>query len=149
MGITSFLTTVIKPFINVPKWIGYSQLKTSTRGIKDIVKGLFIPAQPTRQEAFAEAIVRLGLTEADIEQRKKEFSRLQWTFLIIGLVIFSYGIYLFSEGSFKGGIASVAITLVPLAQAFRYHFWLFQLRQRKLGCTFREVLAFYFAGNKK
>jgi len=32
----------------------------------------------------------------------------------------------------------VALTLYVLTQAFRYHFWLFQLRNRKLGCTLSE-----------
>ena len=40
-------------------------------------------------------------------------------------------------------------TLIALVLAFRYHFWYFQMKQHKLGCTFNEWYRQGLLGEKK
>ena len=99
---------------------------------------MIVPQKAKRTETFEEAMVRLRLSKADISQRTQEFKRLFIIFLVIFIVLLSYTVYLLSEGSIRPGLVSLVLTFIVLAQIFRYHFWLFQIKQRKLGCTLRE-----------
>jgi len=149
MKIINGVKKVAKPFIDVPTWIGYKQIAEGARGIANSVKSLFIPQKADKAESFEEAMVRLKLTEADLVQRQKEFQRLVIILTIVGFGVLGYTFYLFWVGSLTGGIASLALTVLVFSYSFRYHFWLFQIRQRKLGCTLREWLDSGFMGGKK
>jgi intracellular multiplication protein IcmV len=52
-------------------------------------------------------------------------------------------------GSIKAFIVSLVVTLIALILAYRYHFWYFQMKQRKLGCTFSEWYKQGLFGEKK
>jgi intracellular multiplication protein IcmV len=41
-------------------------------------------------------------------------------------------------GSYQAAIVSFIILWIALVLAFRYHFWYFQIKNRKLGCTVYE-----------
>ena len=58
--------------------------------------------------------------------------------LLSACLIFVYAGYQFFYGSIKAFIVSLVVMLIALVLAFRYHFWYFQIKQRKLGCTFNE-----------
>jgi len=149
MKIGKGIKRVAKPFVDVPTWVGYAQLKDYAKNIGKNVSSLFIPKKAERVETFEEAMARLKLTEADLIARQKEFKRLILIFSFIGLILLGYTFYLLMDGSFRGAIASFALTLLIFSYSFRYHFWLFQIRQRKLGCTLREWLDSGFMGGKK
>lgn len=149
MKITRTVGKVVKPFVDVPTWVGYKQLAETSKSIGSILKTLFVPAKAERQETFEEALVRLNLTEQDIAQRKKEFTRLLFFYTGLAIVIFLYAIYLAFAHSIHGSIAAFAVTLIALAMVFRYHFWLFQIKQRRLGCSFKEWLNSGFIGDKQ
>ncbi len=149
MKIVSGVKKVVKPFVDVPTWLGYRQLADMSQSIKNLFKGFFIPQKPEVEEDFAATMVRLNLTEADIQQRAKEFKRLAVLFALLSTAVFVYSIYLFWIGSWKGTLAGLAVTLVVLAYTFRYHFWLFQVKQRRLGCTFRDWWNSGFMGSKQ
>jgi len=130
--------------------MGTKQLIENAKPIIDLAKGLFtLPERTPNEEAFEAALERLELTEADLQQRAKAFNRLRFFYLLVAACVFSYGIYLLNFYTLRGALASFGVTFIPLGFAFRYHFWLYQVRQRKLGCTFREVMNATFLGNKK
>jgi len=149
MKIAKGIKRVAKPFVDIPAWVGYDQLKDNAKKIGKNIRDLFVPQKAERTETFEEALARLKLTEADLMARQKEFKRLVIIFSLMGLIILGYTFYLFMEGSFRGGIASFALSCLVFSYTFRYHFWLFQIRQRKLGCTLREWLDSGFIGGKK
>ncbi len=149
MKVINGVKKVLKPFVDVPKWVGYQQFKDSVKNTLQEAKALFVTKKAERNETFEQAMVRLNLTETDLITRQREFKRLIIVFSIVGFGILAYAIYLFWDGSFKGGIASFGLTLLIFSYSFRYHFWLFQIRQRKLGCTLREWLDSGFMGDKK
>lgn len=140
---------ITKPFVDVGSWMGYSQLSDSTKKLYNGIKILFIPQpKPANTENFDEAVKRLGLTEEVVQQRKKEFLRLCLVYAVIGVLVLAYAIYLAWLRSPHGAIAGFAVSLLSFTQAFRYHFWWFQLREQRLGCTFREWLDSGLVGKK-
>lgn len=148
----SFFTTIkkiIKPAVDVPKWVDYQQLARNNRSFFGFVKKFFIPDQAKTQESFEEALLRLKLTPADIVQRSKEFTRLMWIWIFLFLINISYSIYLLHNHFFRGFYPCLGISIIILTQIFRYHFWLFQIKQRRLGCSFRDWLNGQFIGKKK
>lgn len=140
---------IIKPAVDVPKWIDYRQLLKNNRSIFSFVKKFFIPEQAKTEESFEEALSRLKLTPSDLIQRSKEFTRLMWIWIFLLLVSIAYSIYLLQNHFFRGFYPCLGICIIILTQIFRYHFWLFQIKQRRLGCSFRDWLNGQFIGKKK
>lgn len=124
--------------VRVDKWMSWDYLGDTANRFKVLLLDIVIPKKATYSETFEEAMQRLGLTEDDVEQRKKEFVRLIAFFIVLALAIVSYALYLAFQGSLAPSLIAFCLALYSLSQAFRFHFWLFQLRHRKLGCTIKE-----------
>lgn len=128
-----------KTFFNPTAWFGYGEVKNVNRTIWDILKSLFTQSALTHPETFEEAKVRLKLTEEEIQQTGQNYLIFSLIFLAFGLFGFMFGCYvLYHHATFAGFMLGIAVTSLFLAQAFRYDFWYFQIKQRKLGCTFDE-----------
>lgn len=140
---------IIKPAVDVPKWIDYRQLVKNNRSVFGYIKKFFIPDQAKTQESFEEALLRLKLTPADLVQRSKEFTRLLWIWIFLFFLSISYSVYLLYYHAFRGFFPCLGISFIILTQIFRYHFWLFQIKQRRLGCGFRDWLNNQFIIGKK
>ncbi len=149
MKILSGIKKIVKPFVDIPSWMGYKQIAEGGRGIVGNIRSLFVPKTTENTETFEAAMERLKLTEADLAQRQKEFKRLIIIFSLLAIVFLVYTFYLLWVGVVTGGVACFGLTILILSYSFRYHFWLFQIRQRKLGCTLREWLDSGFMGGKK
>ncbi len=126
--------------VRVDRWMSYDLLKNTSQNTYRIAEDLIRTKQATYLETFEEAMARQGLTEEDINARKKEFTRLTYTYVTLALILLGYCGYMIFEKSLFGSSISFLLVLYCLTQAFRFHFWLFQLRERKLGCTFQEWL---------
>ena len=124
--------------IRADKWIGVDYLTSITKDNLAWAKVIFTPKKTEREETFEQALARLNLTEADIIDRKHEFTRLFNLFATLSLILLTYGIYLAFQGNYMGFAMCFGLTIFSIGQSFRYHFWLFQIKQRKLGCTFQE-----------
>lgn len=124
--------------IRVDKWMSLSYLKEVTGRTGYLVKNLVTPKKATRKETFEQALERLNITEADLVQRQKEFTRLLYLFLTLASLIIGYAIYMIIKGYAIVSLIAFCISLYTLSQAFHFHFWLFQMKNRKLGCTLKE-----------
>lgn len=128
-----------KTFFNPRGWIDFDFLKDQNRTIIDVLKNLFTADQPARQESFEEAVARLKLSEEDIQSTQKTYRLYAVLFVVLALLAFIYSIYLVvSYGSFTGFLVGIAVSVLLGGQAFRFDFWAFQMRRRKLGATFDE-----------
>lgn len=138
MGLFRGLGRMVKPALNVKRWVGYDDIKQTTQKFVQGARDIFRPAQPLRQETYKQALTRFKLSETDIAKRRK----ILWTWLLIFTAIFLallfYTLGLLFDGSFKGAIIGLGGCCLTLSFMFRYHFWLFQLKKRKLGCTLQE-----------
>jgi len=130
----------LKPFFEVSQWIAGAEVKRQAKIIRDEAVAAGGVKKATRSESFAQAAERFGLTEQDILIRQRSFLRLTLTFAGMSLLAFCYALYLFWHGTFWAGMVGFVVGLVGLGYAFRYHFWFFQVKHRKLGCTIREWL---------
>ncbi|MFO1258847.1 MAG: type IVB secretion system protein IcmV [Gammaproteobacteria bacterium] len=124
--------------VRVDRWMSFSALKENTQNTKSLIKDVFTPEKAQRKETFEQAMARLKLSEADLAQRKKEFTHLFSFFLILGLSIVGYAIYMAFTARYMVSFISLCVALYAFAQSFRFHFWLFQIKNRKLGCTIQE-----------
>lgn len=130
-----------KTFLDPKAWVDYDGVKRSFSLTWAIVGGLFAPpvVKEEGKETFEEAIARFGLTEAEIQEKANNYLMFSLIFVACGSVALLFSFYLlFYIGTFLGFILGFAVVLLFSAQAFRYHFWYFQIKCRKLGCTFEE-----------
>lgn len=140
MGIISRTKKVVKPFVDARSWSGYDDRRDSWRKISHMAKRLFTVSEAKQVESFEEAKVRLKLSESDIKHRVHEFFRLAMVFLFFGMSLLLYSMVLAWTGHMMAVILAFVASLLTLTLAFRYHFWYFQTKNQKLGCTFDEWL---------
>ena len=128
-----------KTFLDPAAWLGYSTVKDSILTTWNLMRSQFIVPEPTITETFDQAMTRLNLTEEDIVDRKNQYYFYAAIFLGLAFISFIFAfILLFRERTFAGFCLGLAVTALFSSQAFRYHFWYFQIKQRRLGCTFEE-----------
>ena len=139
MAIRDIFKVSWKTFFNPKGWIDYENLKTQNRTIFTVLRALFTKQKPERVENFQEAKERLNLTNEDIHSLKMKYFLYAMIFLLIGVLIFAYAFFLlFKYLSIAGWLLALAASAYCFAQAFRYHFWSFQMSQQKLGATYGE-----------
>ena len=124
--------------VNIPKWIDFDRTKSFTVYFYDCIKKIFVPQKGTESNTFEQAVQEYGLTDAILLQRQKGYFTACFIMCICALLFFGYSIYHVVLGSWRAVLISFVMTLLSLTLAFRYHFWFYQIKQRKLGCTFRE-----------
>lgn len=123
----------------VGSWMGYSQIKGSAQQLTQITKAVFSPEQAERTETFEQAQERLLLSENELNERRKEFTRLMIIYLLFAIAVFSYSVWIvYAYKNFMGFCMGFGITVYALTYAFRYHFWIYQIKHKKLGCTLRD-----------
>lgn len=140
---------VLRSIFNFRAWSDYERVKGFTEYLYSGFANLFIPQKHETGESFEEAMVRLNLSEADLLEKQTALFRLAWLMVFTALAIGGYVIYcLYWKAFMAAGVSSV-VQLVALVLAFRYHFWYYQIKQRKLGCTFSEWLHNGLLGEQK
>src|SRR3990167_4307748 len=125
MGVFKTVKTFAKDQVDAPTWLGLQTVSGSITKTVELGKRLFIPKKSTYTETFEEAKERIHLTDEDLEKRISHFRKIQYFFL-------------FLKKSFQNTISCLAISGISFSQLFRYNFWIFQIKKRKLGCTFQE-----------
>lgn len=140
MGLWSGAKSVVTKglSIRIDKWMSLEHIEETFDRTRLIVKDLFKPKKARYSETFEQAMERLALTDEDLEQRKREFIRLTIAFIVIAILLLGYGAYWLFHGKAWITLIATFLSMYAFSQAFRFHFWLFQLRNKKLGCTFSE-----------
>ncbi|MCD6039353.1 MAG: hypothetical protein K0S27_753 [Gammaproteobacteria bacterium] len=128
-----------KTFFNPSAWLGLKELGAYTRIIGDNLKTTFTQPKPQYTETFEQALKRLNVTETDLQHNARNYKLYALIFLILSVIALIGGFYyLFKYGTFAGWILATMVALLLAVQAFRFDFWYFQIKHRKLGCTFDE-----------
>lgn len=140
---------MMKPFVNFPAWMGWKQISSTSKGLKDTAKTLLETPKPTYRETFQEATRRFHLSEADLQEKMKRFRQTALMYCAMAAGLFLYALYLFFTLHFIAAFLSLIVTVLALILAFRQHFWYFQMKRRKLGCTFKEWFQGTFFGGSK
>ena len=132
----------VRKWGNAEGWWGYAL------HLVDTIQKLFIPSAPTKKETLAIVMRRLKLTEEQVIKKQKQFFYLALFTFVLTLGALTHLLYMLSEGHFKALPLGVAVTVIAAAFTFRYHFWYFQIKQGKLGCTVQEWLKGTFGWGK-
>ena len=127
-----------KHAFNVRRWMAYDQMRDSTRDVVKAGKAVFKGPKVHSPETFEEALGRMNLTEVDIQERYSHCRSVLYFAGSIGLALIVYSIYLLIIGTPMGAILAFAVGSMSGVMAFKNHFWMFQIKNRKLGCSFSE-----------
>jgi intracellular multiplication protein IcmV len=141
-----FLRKVIQLTINIPRWVDYAYWKQLGRYFRKLTRTRFVALTPpvTRETTFAEVMQDMQLAESDLVQRYQYFRRLAVFWIILWGLTVAYGCYLIINGVGLGVVVVLILSLLMLSQAFQYHFWAFQIIQRRLNCSLQEWWQFTF-----
>lgn len=131
---------LFKRIFNLKSWSDWERVKYFFLYILDSIKQLFIlqPVTKRKQETFAKAAARLNLTENNLLERQRSLFRLSMIMVGMAVLLLIYAGYELYHGAILSFILSLVVTCIALILAFRYHFWYFQIKERKLGCTIKE-----------
>ena len=130
-----------KTFFNPAGWLGYDMLKTQFRVTWDLIKTLFTVPIAQREETFDQAVTRFKLTDQQLNNISRNFLIYSAIFVACGILTVTFAFYLLiHHGTFAGLLLGIAAAAVFFTYAFRYSFWRFQIKNRRLGCTFDEWL---------
>jgi intracellular multiplication protein IcmV len=139
MAVKDIFKVSRKTFFDPLAWIDYNWLKILNKTIYAQLAALFKIPKPLRTETFEQAVQRFDLQESDIKQIEQDYRSFAILFAAFGIAIFVFGFYLFfHHGTFHGWIIAMAVAALSFSQAFKYDFWAFQIKQRKLGCTLKD-----------
>lgn len=128
-----------KTFFNPSAWLGLHELTGYTRLISSTLKTAFTPDKSQRVETFEQALERLNVTEADLQHNAQRYQLYAWIFiaLSVGACLASF-YYLFHHGTLAGWCLAMVVAALLAVNAFRFDFWYFQIKHRKLGCSLHE-----------
>lgn len=122
----------------VDRWLNLQMLKNTTTYLVSETKNLFTVEQAEKTENFDQAVVRLELTPNFIDAQARRYLYLTCFFLVAAVLLLLYGIYIALHHNFMGACISFSLMIYVLSCAFRFHFWYFQMKQKKLGCSLQE-----------
>lgn len=129
---------VFRRIFNVRAWFDYDRMKGWTDYLLSGIKKMFVPQKQVATESFAEAVKRMQLTEDDLQIKENSLWRLSVVMLILSVFILIYAIYQLIAGTWIASVISLVVMMIGLALAFRYHFWYYQIKARKLGVSVQE-----------
>ena len=158
MGITimknkpaSRIYATVSRILKVRQLLDFDRNKNFLMYLMNALRTLVAPQETNVPESFQQAVVRLNLTDELLQKQKNSLFRLCLLMSFFGFCVFIYTIYLLFMGTWLAAITSLMVMSLSLVLAFRYHFWYFQIMQKKLGCTFKEWLnqSFLRGSNEK
>ena len=144
MGVKKVIKNGLFGPFNPKRLFGYSEHKENVKNIGGLYKRAFSYKKDAKDEAapkiFEDCMRYYNLSEDGLKKKMKTSLKVVWFCLGLAAITFGYMFFQFMHTSILGGILCLLLTSYLLATAFREHFNLFQMRERRLGCTKREWL---------
>ncbi|KTD50386.1 intracellular multiplication protein IcmV [Legionella quinlivanii] len=134
----SRIGTIIRSIFNIRYWVDYDRLKSFTAYLGNGFKKMFVPQQSTTGESFKQAVRELHLDDAELLARQKGLYRLSILMVLIAIFMLGYTGYHVLYGTWRSILLSIVVMFIALALSFRYHFWYYQIKHRKLGVSIKE-----------
>lgn len=125
--------------LRIKKWLLVDELRQQAQSLYVLGSALLKKeAAGTPDETFEQALTRLGLSEEELGRVCRTFRNLTILNCGLGLLALIYGFWLSFHQNLMGFCMSLAVVFLFASIAFKYHFWVFQIKTRKLGCTLKE-----------
>ena len=122
----------------ISRGLGLSVLTQGGKFIGDTIRGFFNIPKIEQKETFSQAMSRMKLTEADLSKQISRYWQQFWIFVTFSFIALGYALYAFMGGGIATGLVTILAATLLFAYALRAHFWIFQIKNRKLGCTWQE-----------
>ncbi len=114
--------------------VGAEEVKGGFNAIKVMVKSAIsynLTRRPPPEAPFS-------MDTSRYIQIQKEFKKILFLFIFLFFFAIIYTVISVFEYHWKVSFMGLGFAAICLAFAFRYHFWLYQMKRKRLGCTFQE-----------
>lgn len=119
-------------------FIGYNQFKMGADYLKSVGAGILKTPDKNLKETFEESVVRQDLSDEHLDEMQKIYFRNAIYYFFLGLVFAAHSLYRFYMLHLAAGFVSLLLAILIFASCVTSHFWYYQIKNRKLGCTFKE-----------
>jgi len=139
----TILRVGFKPAVDVKSWMGYEYLKNNTRSLFFWTKELLFfkkGKRRRRKETFEQAVTRMHVTEDDLANKTKILIRHIYIYVSMAFFCFIYAFYLIFKTNICAGLLTIMLATYLVVKAYAAHFWYFEIKNRKLGCSFKDWL---------
>lgn len=135
-------------FFNPRAWGDYDRSKAISLFFLEMIERFFVIRGKNKKntESFDRAAAKFDLDEKALEAKAEGLKRLSYSLVGMAVFLVLYTFYQLFFGSFRGAIIAFIEVGIALVLAFRYHFWHYQIKQRKLGCSVKEWYKNSFTG---
>lgn len=148
----SRIVTIVSRLINFKSWLDWERVKTYTLYLLNGIKRLVIvqkkQEESFRTQQFSKVQADLQLSNEELKARQQGLLRLCMVMLMVAVLLLGYAIYHLYYFALEAFVISLTVGCIALVLAFRYHFWYFQIKERKLGCTIGEWYRYGIRGKK-
>lgn len=145
----SIIKGAYNTFANVPRWLSWQQLHLSSSALLNLIKPIYRKREVARKETFEQASKRLQLVPEDLHRRARNLMLQSLLYVTLSLLAFAYMLYLLWHVHLVAGFLAALVAGLYLIKVFHCRFWLFQIKHRRLGCTWREWWSGALRGAKK
>lgn len=114
----------------------------SQKNFTKIFHQIFKQIKYTRQDkAIAKDVSTINLDTNETNKKTSSLKKIYRIYLTLTLIIFIYFIFNVIMYSILSAIICLSITIFLLSQAFKYHFYITQLKYKKLDLTLQEWIS--------
>ena len=131
--------STFKSLFNIKSWIGWDSLSKNTSWIHGLFVQLLRPPQSDQiKETYDEACARYGYTPEFLAKQQASFQMAARIYLGMLIIGFTYMAWLYIKKHRLATLLMIPVNFMLFSLFFRESFWLMQLRQKKLGMTFKD-----------
>lgn len=142
--------STVKSLFDVKSWMGWKSLAQNGAWIRGMYGDLLRPAHTqTVKETYEEACQRYGYTPEFLKRQEAEFQRAAYIYLALLGAGFVYMFWLIYNHKTLASVVMIPLNFMLFSFYFRESFWLMQIRQKRLGMTFKNWLSIVVLGNEK
>ena len=133
----------------IKKLLLIDALKMQSKAIIGLITNLF--SVPTSQTNICyDDLKRLDINDDKLILITKKLRLIYKGCLAVAAVIFIYCLWLLNSKLYWLSLLAFSAVILSLAQAFKHHFWLYQIKQKRFGCSFKDwLLGFTHQREKK
>ena len=139
--------TFFSSILDVRQYVSLNEIKQDTKMVANTFKEVFntkinVDTTPSTDETFEQALLRLNITEVDLQKKVKLSRYYSIFYFIFSLAFFGYSIYIFFLSHILAGIATLALGIFLLSYALRESITHMQMKKRNFNLTIKNLLPF-------
>lgn len=134
------------------KWIGLEHLTFIFYTILDCFNNIIYTFRNTKnvinKSNNNSSNYTINLSEQQLKSLEHKYFCIFLIFLFMGIILMLHFVYYATQFELVAAINTITISSCSLIFSLKYHFWLFQVRNKKFNCTLKEWMRGEVYGNK-